>query len=145
MARDFREEMEALRRQYLHDARAKIDYLAAAARGLAGFGGPASTRPDLEELRRTVHRLAGSAGLYGLAAVGEKAREVDELLVRVLREGAAPDGPRIASSLSELVQALQEATRDEVTRPQETAGPGRRGGPGGPPPASRPPPGGAAP
>lgn len=135
MARDFREEMERLRRQYLSDAEAKVEYLAAAARGLAGLGGPGSVRPDLEELRRTVHRLAGSAGLYGLPAIGERARAVDELLFPVLQEGAPLDGPRIASSLSELVQALQDAIRGRITRQQETADPGRGGGPGGPPPA----------
>jgi chemotaxis protein histidine kinase CheA len=38
----------------------------------------------LEELCRQVHMLAGSAGTFGLAGVGDRARELEESLVRLM-------------------------------------------------------------
>lgn len=38
----------------------------------------------LEELYRQVHMLAGSAGTFGLADVGDRARDMEDELVRVM-------------------------------------------------------------
>lgn len=108
---DFRNEMEALRREYLAELAGRAGSLAAAARALAGLSGHNVRLPDLGELRAAVHRLAGSAGIYGFPGIGEKARAVDELLLGVLQGGQPLDGPAVASRLSELVRALQDAIR----------------------------------
>lgn len=57
--------------------------------------------PLLEELYRQVHMLAGSAGTFGLHAVGDRARELEEELVRVTALA-----PRIAADLEGIQRRL---------------------------------------
>ena len=57
---------------------------------------------DLEELERIVHGLAGAAGTFGFADVGEIAIELDE----AFRAGTAPTIIGIARLLAGLENAL---------------------------------------
>lgn len=52
-----------------------------------------ATPGDLEELLRAAHSLAGSAGTFGLAAVGRGARALEEDLRALI---ASPDASRAA-------------------------------------------------
>jgi HPt (histidine-containing phosphotransfer) domain-containing protein len=76
-------------------------------------------RPDdqaaLRELHLNVHRLAGSAGPYGLPALGEAAQALDRVLALLTRTaepgkgGSRPDLTSCALLVAALVQALNEA------------------------------------
>ena len=57
---------------------------------------------DLRELERIVHGLAGAAGTFGHAEVGEIALELDE----AFRGGNTPTAVEIARLLAALEQAL---------------------------------------
>ena len=57
---------------------------------------------NLEELERIVHGLAGAAGTFGYADVGETAIELDE----AFRAGTAPSAVGIARLLAALENAL---------------------------------------
>lgn len=57
---------------------------------------------DLKALERIVHGLAGAAGTFGFADVGEIAIELDE----AFRGGARPGAVDIARLLAALEQAL---------------------------------------
>lgn len=106
MSKSYEEQMAELRRQYLADAVTRASYFAAAARALSGLGG---SEPPLAELRQAAHRLAGSAGIYGLPQIGARARALDEALMLVLQEERPLDRQAVADLAAELARALQEA------------------------------------
>lgn len=68
-----------LLRQYLDQLPAKLSALE---RGWQLMAESVGAESEAAELRLQVHRLAGSAGSYGLSAVGEKALILDTLLKR---------------------------------------------------------------
>jgi CheY-like chemotaxis protein len=59
----------------------------------------------LEDARIRAHKLAGSAGTYGLAGVSAAARRIEELLLAVRGAGGPPD----RTSLEAIASALAEA------------------------------------
>ncbi|MFT4276516.1 MAG: response regulator [Rhodopseudomonas sp.] len=60
------------------------------------------------ELRTVVHKLAGVAGIFGFAAIGEAAARVEKEIVRVEREGAMPSG--VLALLDALLELLERET-----------------------------------
>ena len=73
-------------------------------------GAPAGVLPDLE---RWAHGLAGSAGTFGFAALGETARAL-ELIVEEVRDGAQ-QGAEITSGLAALRAQLRELVAATAT------------------------------
>ncbi|MBI2262962.1 MAG: response regulator [Caulobacterales bacterium] len=68
----------------------------------------------------TVHKLAGSAALFGFAEVGEAARDID----RVFSAGRRPDRELLEALLARLVAAVraEAGTDPEAERPGRPAG-----------------------
>lgn len=62
----------------------------------------------LVDLHRLMHTLAGSAGTFGLAALGDRARAIEQELVRLqaLPAGTAADFDAAARGLAALAAAL---------------------------------------
>ncbi len=72
-----------------------------------------------KSLRAEIHRMAGSAGLYGLSDVSEHATETEEQLARHLRDpdfddSAAPDADELAA-ISRQVEALAQCAKAHLT------------------------------
>jgi periplasmic divalent cation tolerance protein len=65
----------------------------------------------LQELYRQVHMLAGSAGTFGLHAVGDRAREMEDELVRFM--ATAPDAGGDFSAVQRGLDALMAAAPRE--------------------------------
>ena len=65
-----------------------------------------STNPDeaMAEIRRLVHRLAGTAGTFGFARLSETAQAVDELFT-----GGAPERALLQDRLSAVLAEIAEA------------------------------------
>ncbi len=96
-------------------SRARTEYrekLCGRVEELAGLLAAAPSDPGcLAAAQRLAHRIYGSAGTFGFAAVGEAARTIDQRLLRVL-EGKESSSP---SLFEELAAALQTA-RDSLCR-----------------------------
>lgn len=83
----------------------------------AEAGDPAQT-PD--ELIRMAHSLAGSAGSFGYSRLGDKARELEEALVRSSRDGL-PDAAARTRRIHELIDALRPLAQEGPDDRQEVA------------------------
>jgi two-component system OmpR family response regulator len=111
------EEFEALRRSYAEELHEKIRGLQSATRTLASRGWD---RPTVESLYVIAHRLAGSSGLYRMEALGRAAAALEEIVQRLLNEGAWPP-PSSPAQLARLVKAVGRAARSEARRAMEGA------------------------
>jgi two-component system, OmpR family, response regulator len=89
------------RAAFARDLPGKLEALASAVAKLRA-GADADT---LEEARTRAHKLAGSAGTHGLAAVSAAARRIEDLLVALRSCGGVPD----EASLEEITRALAQA------------------------------------
>lgn len=92
---DFDARMAALRARFVAQAAAEADPIAAHAQ--AG---------QWDALGSICHRLAGRAGLFGFAAIGDMAREIDEAIE------AGADGAtlhRLACTLTDELARLPQA------------------------------------
>lgn len=95
--------LQALREEYLIAAPRRIAELwAALARVQNG------DRGALAALGMLAHRLAGSAGSYGLPAVSQQARDADELC-RALAGAVDPPRDTQITHLRDLVQSIADA------------------------------------
>lgn len=65
---------------------------------------------SLEALRQRVHKLAGSAPVYGLGSVGFAARALDEAL---LEDRSEEELTRLFATLKRELQASEAGTRNE--------------------------------
>ena len=77
-------------------------------------------------LHRQVHNLAGSAGTFGLDAVGEAAMDIERLLTPFLEEGAAPSPDlllELPDQLDRLGKACAEALADQDVTPEAVVTP----------------------
>lgn len=91
------QDLEALDPDNSFRYRLEADRAAIAQLGVSG---------DLEQLRRIVHALAGAAGTFGYAALGEIAIELDDRLAEV--------GPVTAVDVARLLAALEQALEKPV-------------------------------
>jgi HPt (histidine-containing phosphotransfer) domain-containing protein len=95
------------RAAYLHGLPARLAQLDGLSRQLAS----AAQRTDvLPALERCAHSLAGSAGTFGFAAVGESARRL-ELLAEEARAGAER-GTQLLSALRTVREQLRGVLAD---------------------------------
>ena len=63
---------------------------------------------ELEELVRTVHGIAGSGAIFGLAAVSGAAREL-ELYLESIRARGGPAGTAESERVAALIAAIKDA------------------------------------
>jgi HPt (histidine-containing phosphotransfer) domain-containing protein len=96
------EELEALRREYRAGLPGHLEQVREALLALARPGTPGG----VSEALARVHRLAGTAGSYGLTALGDALRAI-ELELRAAQEtGRAPDAGAMLRSLERAERAL---------------------------------------
>ncbi|MBA4177052.1 MAG: diguanylate cyclase [Leptothrix sp. (in: Bacteria)] len=84
----------------------------------------------VEELQRLAHSLAGSAGTFGMAALGQAAR-VLELAISGLGGVATARDAQQRASIDADIAALRGHARQEPTAPAAAASPAARGGTAG--------------
>jgi HPt (histidine-containing phosphotransfer) domain-containing protein len=110
-----REQLEALRQLYRAELPAKLGLIGGAVDALhAGW-----EKAHLEALYDLIHKLTGSAAIYGFADISRAAGDLESWALQALDRGL-PEARRL--ELTALMSALQEAFRAS-----ETLGPG---GPG---------------
>lgn len=117
MAAAVRAEIEKVRAQYLSGMPATVDDLLVLSGRLVGT---ASDRATLEDLRDRLHRLAGSGGTFGLAALGEHARRLERDIDRWLADGCRPTaGERevLCDGIAALKNLLAEDTAAPANEP----------------------------
>ena len=96
-----RERLEALRRAYLRDLPAKVRAI-----GKATASREPWDREKLESLHHLVHRLTGSAAIYGFSGLSRAASALEAVVYSALAE-AASFPPERGPSLADLVAALK--------------------------------------
>jgi periplasmic divalent cation tolerance protein len=84
----FQDRLQALRDKY---AASVSERMAAIREALALCQGSLST-PHIEALHHALHSVAGSAGSFGLHALGDESRRIEQLVRGVLENGASWDG-----------------------------------------------------
>lgn len=103
--------LEALRRRYVTELPEKAGSIQEALADLEAHGWD---RERLQSFCLLVHRLTGSASMYGFGAVGATAAEL-EAVATGLSEGVAPP-PSSRTQLTALVERLvSEAARADLT------------------------------
>jgi HPt (histidine-containing phosphotransfer) domain-containing protein len=107
--------LAALRRRYLASLPAKRRELAAAWAALAAGS---TTDQALEHLRHLAHRLAGSAGLYGLPEISAAARSLEETTRSLLARSRAERSAHIAG-LRELLEAVDRTLAARAGEPAD--------------------------
>lgn len=118
-----------LRRAYLARLPDRVAKIEAAAGAVGGDPSSAAGRAGVEALRFLAHKLAGSGGTFGLAAVGAAAEDV-ERACETLLEAPSADA---RADLDRLIGAL----RDAADAAAEGGLTGNRAGPAGRCPRSR--------
>lgn len=84
----------------------------------AGWERAAAGDPDaLKDLERCAHGLAGSAGTFGLAAIGQAARALEDTLERC--SAGAPWDARTAATAAAQVEALRNLLRAAIAGPPD--------------------------
>jgi chemotaxis protein histidine kinase CheA len=106
-----RERLESLRRDYARDLPARIRAIAEAAASLE----PRS-REKLQALHHLVHRLTGSAAIYGFTGVTRAASALEALVYSALTGTAAAAGrdPSLADLVAALESELAAATASDT-------------------------------
>jgi len=92
-------ELEELKREFLTEAKAKVQEIAAMT------GGPRNSE-SLDRLAYLAHQLKGSGGSYGYARISDEAAEI-ERAVELITTGE--DGDRTEATLRERTESLQKA------------------------------------
>ena len=117
MARPLPSELGVLRDRFLARARGDVAAIAESCREVEA-GGPVAA-PALARMSMLLHRLAGTAGSFGVEHLGLRARRLDRLC-RMLQHDSAAD---YATRLLALVEGVQELERDLEGLPATTAPP----------------------
>jgi HPt (histidine-containing phosphotransfer) domain-containing protein len=113
--RDYRAQLEALRRAYEAALPERVRAIEEAA---AALHGPVLRREALEAAYHLVHRLSGSSAIYGFEAVRRAAAELESRLVAAMESGTPAGSWEV-----ELAPHL-EALRRAVSTPPSDVGRG---------------------
>ena len=109
-------QLEALRQSYRAELPAKLELIGGAVETLHAGGWEKAHLMAFYEL---VHKLAGSAAIYGFGGISRAAGEIESWALSAL-DGGLPEDRRL--ELSSLVGALREAFAasepDPLTRPR---------------------------
>ena len=100
---EHRDRLESLRRAYARDLPARVRAIGEAAASLEQ-----ANRGQLEALHQLVHRLTGSAAIYGFTGVSRAASSLEALVSSALA-GAAALPPQGGPALADLLRALESA------------------------------------
>ena len=84
----FQDRLQALRDKYA----ASVPERMAAIRDALALCQGAPTPPHIEQLHHALHSVAGSAGSFGLHALGDESRRIEQLVRGVMEQGASWDG-----------------------------------------------------
>ena len=105
LTEDQRRQLESLRHAYEAELPEKVRSIARA----AAFAGLRNWEPaEVQELHRLVHRLAGSAALWGFTAVSRTAGQLEEVVMAAMG-GSPPATEVLQSAIPRLVDELQHA------------------------------------
>lgn len=88
---DFRARLAALNAKFAATVPGTMDKIAqalAACRDSASTEGTAPSAAALHQLHELLHGVAGSAGTFGFATLGQEARRVEQQVRTVMKEGA---------------------------------------------------------
>ena len=100
---DFQQALDLFRAQFAEQLPSRLEEVQEA---LHAWRAEPQSDERLRALHRVLHRLAGSAGTFGMPALGEACRsvelDVEELLARLTREG--DDIDRISRAIAQLGQ-----------------------------------------
>ena len=111
-----RAQLETLRQAYRAELPAKLGLIGGAVEALhAGW-----ERAQLQALYDLIHKLTGSAAIYGFGQISHAAGELESWALEAL-DGGLPEARRL--ELTALMSALQEAFRASQT--PGLGGPGR--------------------
>ncbi|OLO04800.1 diguanylate cyclase [Salinicola socius] len=117
---DVQARLAALREQYGRRLSDDLQTLMAQARELSARQS-AIGLDALETLRQGLHRIAGSAGTFGYAALSRNAREMEVWLQTVIESAAQPTPPTLVvlhDRLQESYRDLELAQTSEVVEPE---------------------------
>jgi HPt (histidine-containing phosphotransfer) domain-containing protein len=114
-----RAELQALTDAYRAELPRKMELISGAAAQLQAEGWG---KPELQSLYELIHRLAGSAAIYGFDGIGRAAADLEEWALSAIDEGL-PEARR--GELAILLAALDEAFT--ASRTVAAGGSGRRG------------------
>jgi HPt (histidine-containing phosphotransfer) domain-containing protein len=118
-AESYRRAFENLRQTFLEEVPEKISAIRRAAEDVERGSGGA-----IETLQHLVHRLVGSAEIFGLARLSDAARVLEERVNGGLESGGGSD-PALRRQLIDLVAELEKAWSQEQ-RPGRTPQGSRR-------------------
>lgn len=103
---DQRRQLDALRRAYRQELPGKVTGVAEA----AAAAGRRNWDPDgVRALHHLVHRLAGSAAIWGFTAVSAAAGELEEIVLAAMEGRPGLAHGELADEVRRLVDALQHA------------------------------------
>ncbi|MBL6927699.1 MAG: sigma 54-interacting transcriptional regulator [Rhodospirillales bacterium] len=105
---DFEDRLAALRSSFQNGLGERIADLENAAKGMSASEDDATARSALAEVRKIVHRLAGSGTTFGFPEVTQNARELEDKCDERLATDARPDAADL-TQLSEFIETLREA------------------------------------
>ena len=98
-------ELEALKREFLTEAKAKVQEIAAAMDG--------RNAESLDRLTYLAHQLKGSGGSYGFARISDDAAEIERVVEQIT---AGDDGDGRDAALREKVESLRHAVDDAAAQ-----------------------------
>jgi hypothetical protein len=117
--REYREALAALRRAYASELAGRLRAVDRCAAAVCALGWDAERLQPLQDL---AHRMAGSAGVYGFAAVSAAAAPLEAFAERALGwRGAPARGAR--HELGRLLRGLRRACVAEGLSARDTAPP----------------------
>ena len=96
-------QLDALRLSYRAELPAKLGLIGGVVDSLDAGGGE---KAHLEELCDLIHKLAGSAAIYGFGAISRAAGDIETWALQALDGGLSDHGRR---QLGALMRALREA------------------------------------
>ncbi|WP_374581083.1 Hpt domain-containing protein [Pseudoduganella sp.] len=104
----FQDRLQALRDKY---AASVPERMAAIRDGLTLCVEAGRTPANVEQLHHALHSVAGSAGSFGLHALGDEARRIEQMVRGVMESGAPWDG--IETAVQALLQWADKDFRRE--------------------------------
>jgi CheY-like chemotaxis protein len=110
-----RRRLQALQRSYRGDLPEKVKAIQA---GAAALGGERWDPEQLRELYHLVHKMAGSAAIYGFDEIGHAAGQLETWALSALSAGSSAVH---AAALPSLLTALDRACRDSGVGPRRRA------------------------
>jgi HPt (histidine-containing phosphotransfer) domain-containing protein len=115
-----RAQLEALRQSYRAELPAKLQLIGGAVETLSAGGWEKSHLMAFYEL---VHKLAGSAAIYGFGGISRAAGEIESWALAALDDGIPEQKrPELSSLMGALLDAFAASEPDSITRRRSPSG-----------------------